>query len=518
LKLRFFLILAVFCLGISAPAPAAPVSASVPLDSWVYPALDKLAGLGLIDSALQGSRPYTRLEAARQVDEARKQLDRESHPDVAAKILTRLEREFAAEQAGGAAGGYLKPLRDFRLDYLYQNGEAAVIAPGPPGAPAQIASRQFPLNTNNFGIDYAEHHNGQASFESEARLGRSLLFSVRPLALLRQDDGADLRLLEGRAALGLGPVEFSVGRQSLWWGQGRHGSLVLTDNAKPLDMLRVNNPTPVLLPWIFKHLGPFRFDLFLSRLESDRVVPEPYFSGLRINIKPAPWLELGGSRAVMFGGEGRPRVGFDDFLTIVGGNNLVGDEDTSNSVAALDVRIRVPALGGAELYGEWGGEDEADLLGFIPFIANKALLVGVYLPRLEASGRLGLRLEHADLSLIDNNSPVWYRHGIYRSGYTYEGKILGHHAGGAAKDTFGELEILLPREVTVALFFDYEKRGYDQPVRETHRQPGIRLAWFMYDHLRLDLLYQLDSVSNFQFVAGNDQKLHFARAGMTFVW
>ena len=44
-----------------------PASSSVPLDSWVYPALDKLAGLGLVDSVLQGTRPYSRLEVARQV-------------------------------------------------------------------------------------------------------------------------------------------------------------------------------------------------------------------------------------------------------------------------------------------------------------------------------------------------------------------------------------------------------------------------------------------------------------------
>ena len=71
--------------------------------------------------------------------------------------------------------------------------------------------------------------------------------------------------------LGLGSLEFSIGRQSLWWGQGRHGSLVLTNNAEPLDMIRLTNPNPILLPWVFKYLGPFRFDLFLTELEESRV-------------------------------------------------------------------------------------------------------------------------------------------------------------------------------------------------------------------------------------------------------
>ena len=42
----------------------------VPLDSWIYPALDRLAGLGLIDSGFAGMRPWTRRECMRQLSEA----------------------------------------------------------------------------------------------------------------------------------------------------------------------------------------------------------------------------------------------------------------------------------------------------------------------------------------------------------------------------------------------------------------------------------------------------------------
>jgi hypothetical protein len=43
-----------------------------PLDSWVYGALDRLEGYGLIDSALSGTKPYSRLEVARLLGEAMK--------------------------------------------------------------------------------------------------------------------------------------------------------------------------------------------------------------------------------------------------------------------------------------------------------------------------------------------------------------------------------------------------------------------------------------------------------------
>ncbi len=278
-------------------------------------------------------------------------------------------------------------------------------------------------------------------------------------------------------------------------------------------MVRITNPSPVLLPWFLKYLGPFRFDVFWSKLEKDRVVAEPYLAGLRLNIKPLPWLEIGGSRTVIFGGEGRPDVNFSDFITILGGKNLSGDEDDSDQIAALDARIRLPFLGGAELYGEYGGEDEAG-----HFLSNLSWLAGLYLPRLEPTGRLSLRAEYADLSHIDDNSPAWYRHGIYRSGYTYEGKILGHPAGGAAKDYYGELGAWLGDGLLAKVFFDYQERGFDQPVREKHYQPGLGLNWLLTDQVSLRLDYAFDRAKNFGFVEGNEMDFHFARAGMTFDW
>ncbi len=42
----------------------------VPLDSWVYPALERLAGLRLIHTEIMGIQPWTRIECARLTEEA----------------------------------------------------------------------------------------------------------------------------------------------------------------------------------------------------------------------------------------------------------------------------------------------------------------------------------------------------------------------------------------------------------------------------------------------------------------
>lgn len=495
----------------------AVVSDTIPLDSWVYPALDKLAGMGLVDSALQGARPYTRLEGARQVSEAVAKSDSIDTSPAVQELLRRLENFFSDElgENGTFETSYLKP-RELRLDYLFQEGEDSVFpSQRSAGATDPLGARQFALNYNNYGIDYHEHHNGQLILQAEAKLGRYFLLSLRPLVEFQEggDNAASFNVLHAKAALGLGPFEVSVGRQSLWWGQGRHGSLVLTNNAKPLDMVRLTNPSPVLLPWIFKYLGPFRFDVFWSELENDRFVPEPYFAGLRLNFKPLPWFEIGGSRAVMFGGDGRPSIDWDEFFTILGGKNLEGGEDSSNSVAALDARLRLPFLWGAEIYGEYGGEDEAG-----HFLSKQAWLAGLYLPRIEPSGRLSLRLEYADLSEEKNESAVWYRHGVYRSGYTYEGKILGHHAGGAARDAFAELQVVLPRDLLLTAGLDYEERGIDQPEREKHYQGSLGLDWNFSDHYAANMTVGYDRVKNAGFVEGDDHDWYLVSFGLRGNW
>ena len=78
-------------------------------------------------------------------------------------------------------------------------------------------------------------------------------------------------------------------------------------------MIKVTNPQPIQLPWILQALGPVKGQWFLSQLEEDRDIPEAKLSGIRLNIKPHPLVELGASRVVMFGGQGVPRVDFVDY-------------------------------------------------------------------------------------------------------------------------------------------------------------------------------------------------------------
>src|SRR5216684_2998505 len=82
-------------------SPANQGSPYVPLDSWIYPALDRLAAMGLIESAFAGMKPWTRNECVRLMQEASESVEGEGRGGAEAeKIYRLLETEFRDELEG----------------------------------------------------------------------------------------------------------------------------------------------------------------------------------------------------------------------------------------------------------------------------------------------------------------------------------------------------------------------------------------------------------------------------------
>jgi hypothetical protein len=77
--------------------PSAVGSPYVPLYSWIYPVLDRLATLGLFDYAILGLKPWTRLECARLVSEAGDRLRDAGSETEAARLYDSLRPEFSSE-------------------------------------------------------------------------------------------------------------------------------------------------------------------------------------------------------------------------------------------------------------------------------------------------------------------------------------------------------------------------------------------------------------------------------------
>ena len=81
------------------PDPRFMGSTYVPLDSWIYPALDRLAALGYLPRFVQAIRPITRLECARLTLQAQEETGYPEIKTESGQVITELRREFAVELA-----------------------------------------------------------------------------------------------------------------------------------------------------------------------------------------------------------------------------------------------------------------------------------------------------------------------------------------------------------------------------------------------------------------------------------
>src|SRR5438874_2114704 len=80
--------------------PANMGSPYVPLDSWVYPALERLIALGYIKTGYLAIRPWTRMECARMLEEADQNIaDQDDSAAAGPRILRDLNQEFSLETA-----------------------------------------------------------------------------------------------------------------------------------------------------------------------------------------------------------------------------------------------------------------------------------------------------------------------------------------------------------------------------------------------------------------------------------
>jgi hypothetical protein len=445
---RIAVLLVPFALG-GVPSSAS-VSTNVPLDHWSYAAVDKLTNYGLINSALLTTRPLSRLAMARLVAQARETLESSGEaPEILTALVERLTREYEDEliqlgvRDGSHRGSSVKPLENPYARYLY--------------------ARNAPDLENRRGDAFRSGSNFRAGFASRGILWDTFAFDVHPEYAGTPGGSHNVDVIEGYGKAALGPLECEVGRDSLWWGPGRHGSMLMSNNAQPFNMVKITNPEPVLLPWIFRGLGLVAAEAFLARLEADRDYPHALLSGIRLNIKPHPLVELGASRVVMYGGEGARPLGFFDYF----GPLLVGhNQDWNNQLAGLDGSVLIPLpqnqfLRSVKLYADAAGEDEA---GHLP--CRWGDLIGFQLNDILKTGRTDFRLEYAD-DIVPGSPGVFYTHSQYTSGYTYEGRVIGHHMGTDSRDLFLQVSHYFTNDIVVDVAYDRHTQKIDTDTPTT---------------------------------------------------
>lgn len=447
-------------------SPANQGSPYVPLDSWIYPALDRLAALGLIDSGFAGMRPWTRSECARLLDEAAPHVDEEGKSGPEAEQTYRLlETEFREEIEGRNGEG----LFHGRVESVY--ARATTIS----GEPLTDGNHFGQTLFNDFGRPYQEGFNSVDGFSAWTTAGRWVgyvraEYQHSPSAPA-QPDGARqfiasvdnipgvppatpfsavnrIRLLDAYVGMNFENWQVSFGKQSLWWSPTEGGPLMFSDNAEPVNMIRINRVSPFKLPSILGWLGPIRLEWFLGQFDGHQFVfrndigivgqfgrpldRQPFLQGQKISLKPTPNFEFSVSTTTVFAG-GPGALTWHTFLRSYSLGNTVHTGDPNNPGdrrSGVDFSYRVPGLRDwLTFYGDAFDEDEFSPLGYP---RKSAIRGGIYVPRMPGIPKLDLRLEGG--STVPPDFPgcygCFYVNGRYPDGsYTNLGNIVGSWLG-----------------------------------------------------------------------------------------
>ena len=479
-------------------------STNVALDDEVYRDIEFWAAEGLIQSQLSSIKPFARSEVGKQIAAALDKCADMKTPTATCKnIQEHYKKLFAAEivearSAGNISGTFLKPVENASVSYKYLNGPFSIY--------------------NNEGIHYNDGQNAMIQLQSSARLWNVFSFYIQPLLLYNQhsiideeSSNTEVRLHKGYAKLNVFNLELEVGRDALWWGPGYHGALLMSNNAHPFDMIKLSNPEPVLLPWILSYIGPVQFNLIFSQLNDDRKGSElanPFLYGMRLGVKPHPFLELGASHLVMFGGPGRRDLSVSDIITTLYSNtNRDGLKTDSNAEFAVDFALTIPHIkkyvflaDGIKLYCEVGAEDSGNPPDRRAYIAGFAL----YKPFGLQSAVL--RAEYAIMSPY--SVPLaWYNHGSYPM--RYEGSVFGDHAGSDAEDIFVEWSQNFEK-LFYKLSFDRERSGIQTQIYPQFKnQYYIELGYRFNDNANITLSYGYEEINNLGNVQNERQTNQF---------
>jgi membrane-associated phospholipid phosphatase len=446
----------------------------VPLDSWVYPAMDRLTALGYIHTGFADMRPWTRLECARQLKEAATRIaDDETPRSEAARLYSELQKEFVQEIRKLDGGENT----ELHLESSYTGSTQTV------GKPLTDGDHFAQTIVNDFGRPEEQGFNNVSGMSgwgaygpitvyvrgeyqhspsapalpvaardaiSQADFSRSNVPPPYPIPPDTPTPGFDQgRFLDAYVAVNLSGFQFSYGNQSLWWGPSLGGPVMFSDNAQPVRMFRLNRVSPFTLPSIFGLLGPIRTEAFIGQYSGYEFVqaptglvgqygqsvnPQPFVHGERISFKPTSNLEIGLSRTTDYGGPGYPLT-LHSFLRSVfsTGNTFGGNPNKPGSRrSGMDFTYRIPGLrDGMSFYAEGLSEHDeiTPILG--PDVA--AWLAGIYVPRLPKIPKLDLRLEGGYTDPPYSGGDVaygaFYWDGTWLTGFQNAGHLMGSWMG-----------------------------------------------------------------------------------------
>lgn len=301
---------------------------------------------------------------------------------------------------------------------------------GQHGFSARIAGAEEPMNIRGFSNTSRTRGEIGAGY---SWLGEHVTIDLNASYADNPADGEEFRADGSQIGVDLGNWSVAASTLDRWWGPGWDGSIILSNNARPIPSLTIgrNLTTPFESKWL-SWIGPWDLDVMFGQLEEERAVPNAQFFGMRFNFRPIDSLEIGVSRTAQWCGDARPCDG-GTFLDLLLGKDNVGDagigeeNEPGNQMAGFDVRWTNRWFGApVALYGQMIGEDEAG--GFPSRYLAQFGIEGSGITRGQNSYRWFAEIAGTSCDVVKSTVlyNCGYRQSIYQSGYTYRGRVIGH--------------------------------------------------------------------------------------------
>jgi hypothetical protein len=440
-------------------------SVYIPVDSWMYPELVRLYGLGYLDTMFLGMRPWTRRSVLHMLQGSQQEIVT-SHDDQAQEILAKLLTELDAEVPDGN--------RPRGAVYGMDSSYTRMMGIG--GGPVLRDSYHLGQTiVNDYGRPYQSGFNALAGASTIEEWGPFSLYvrgeyqhspsaagySNALTSLLSINDSIvyappnapqdtipagpiaaqnPFRLLEASLSGYLLGHEISFGKSDAWLGPGAGGAMAWSNNAENIYSFRVNRVEPLYIPWVDKVLGPLRYDFFIGSLKGHTDPNSPWVHSEMFSFRPTTNFEFGFQRTIIFGGEGHAPVTLHTFLRgFFDLNDTNGAEKQSRNdpgarFSAFNFSYRLPFLRRyVTLYTDSETHDDVT-----PVSAPRraGYRPGIYISHFPMAPRVDFRIEGVSTdcsTLICQGGSGNYLEAIQLQGYTNKGFIMGDWIGREAK-------------------------------------------------------------------------------------
>lgn len=456
----------------------------VTVDSWVYPAMFRLYGLGFLDHVFLGLRPWPRSSISRMLEDVAARIE-DADPGPETDQAKELYDALAHELQLDITGPCMALKGNARIESVY------TVVRGISGTPLRDSYHLGSTLINDYGRPYANGFNNYTGASGYASAGRFTLylrgeFQGAPSAdgyspavaqALSSNDGIPFidpatGLPYNQATIPLGPIssttrarvmeayvsvhllnhEISFGKQDDWMGPALGAGFAYSNNAEYIYAFHINRVEPLHVPGLSYITGPFRYEFLIGALHGHTYIPNPLYPGRgqpnvtnpgnpwvhveKLSFRPTQNLELGFERTAIWGGKGHGPITIHTFLksffSFASPSSTVklGRDDPGARFGAFDFSYRLPFVRNwLTLYTDGEVHDDVS-----PIDAPRraAWRPGLYLSHVPGAPRLDVRVEAVETDPPSGHPSLgqfMYYEGIQKQGYTNNGQLFGDWIG-----------------------------------------------------------------------------------------